>query len=357
MSTGRMNGTSTTKEYTPNVELVSLTDKPIETLFSIWFGSRNKMHLDTTVLWLITQGVSNFEFDSTKKEVDYIKKVICDAYPEIAGENHDDPVRVIHETVKNLVDSDLPPLEAVQFTFMVDDVPVAWRDQLVRGRRAMYWTQTSRTADLSMMDVNVNRSISRVGDEAVAIYENCVDVIRDAYKKLQDLGVPGEDIRLSPASMIQRDYWTINLRELIKVMNKRSDWIAQATMWTPILSEILRKIPRELADLIRDKSCRPNVKISKDDRGNLFVSDHHYDIENLDRYEGRDPQPCDPLWLAFKGYSGQTLDYDEYAHYQDLKSLYISLWSDEYLEVLGWCREDPTKKGYYDPQLSEVEEW
>ena len=89
----------------------------------------------------------------------------------------------------------------------------------------------------------------------------------------------------------------------------------------------------------------PNVRLSEKD-GQYTVSAHNYDIENMDRYTGKDPQPVDPLWLAYKGYS--MPEFTDMEFYEYLKSMYINIWPDEYLKVLGWDREHPEVKGPYD---------
>jgi len=349
---GRMDGQKRVQSFKPHVRLVSMTDNPIGTLFAVWYGSRNRNVHSAGDYECIYNKVP-FEDDGTWtyqniiQQINQAKQDIVEAYPEYAGEEKD-PIQVIKKTVEFLLDSDLPPLESVVFTFEVDDVAIAWRDQLVRDRRATYWTQTSRTMDLRTMDVNINESIERLGgSEAVDIYKSCVETIRDTYDKLMSLGVPSEDIRLNPPSMIQRDYWTITLRQLMKVLKKRTDWIAQATMWHPVISDLLKCLPDYISNMLKDKCCRPNVKVELID-GEYKVTDHHYDIENYDRYVGKDPQPCDPLWLAYRGYKMPEMTYQQQEHFYYLKSLYKNLWPIEYLKVLGW--DDYGKPTPYDPE-------
>ena len=68
--------------------------------------------------------------------------------------------------------------------------------------------------------------------------------------------------------------------------------------------------------------------------------------DNEDRYSGRDKIPCDPLWLAYKGYSMPA--HTDIQFYDYLKSLYIQIWKDEYLAVLGWDRAHPEVLGPFD---------
>lgn len=342
---GRMDQNSETRLFTPEVTCITSTPFAKEVLFCIWWGSRHKRSILTSILNDALNSVSKTSYQEK------ILREICEAYPEYAGEDKDDAHNVVNTIVKTLIDSDLPPLEAISFTFEIDNCTVAFREQLVRGRQSGYWTQTSRTMSLEYMDVNRATSIETLGGKkAVKIYDDTVDTIRRAYESLKALGVPEEDIRLQPSAQVHRVYWMTNLRVLLKTLNKRVDWIAQATLWSPVISGILSSLryylDSDLLNMIRSKSCTPKVGLSKTKDGELVVSSHTYDIENMDRYVGKDPQPVDPLWLAYKGYR-MPKDTDlKFYHY--LKGLYLNIWPDEYLEVLGWNRSDIDVQGKYD---------
>lgn len=347
---GRMDGTKSTREIVPTVKCIEKSQFPVSLLSAIWWGSRHKTAYIPDLwanLWFHEGDGSIDVMKYRDKEIDDIVK----AYPEYINENSKTPVRdIMTMLTKTILDSDLPPLEAVNFVFEVDNATVAWRDQLVRCRDAGYWVQTSRTMNLSTIDVNRAKSIEMFGGpEAVARYDDTVDYIRRTYEFLQSLGIPGEDIRLAPGAQVHRVYWFVNLRVLIRLIKKRADWIAQGSLWTPILGGIFDTLTNEdpfgeyavLLEMLRDMACKPAVTI-KDGK----VVAHHYDIENMDRYTGKDPQPCDPLWLAYHGY--KMPDHTDAKFYQYLKEMYINIWPSEYLEVLGWDKTDVNKKGPYD---------
>ena len=342
---GRIKGESYTGAIRPKVTIMSMTQYPIGTLFSLWWNSRHS----TTIYPCSVESIYTYKNQDPMFDED--KKMICEAYPEHAGPNGDDAVNVIHTIVRQVIEADLPPTESVQFTIDAQDVTVAWREQLVRSKFASYWTQTSRTADLRTMDVNMSDTVELFGgQEAVDLYKHCVDVIRDTYTKLIDLGVPVEDIRLAPEARVHRvPGWMISLRSLIKIMNKRSDWIAQSSLWAPIIAGIckgLREKSPALFELIKDVIGKPAVKLFRDEKGVLGVLEHHYSVENDDRLYNRDPQPVDPLYLV---YTGETMpEHTNLQFYDYMKSLFIQIWDDEYLEVLGWDRNNPDKLGPYD---------
>lgn len=339
----RMQQSKKTEQIRPSVSIVSISENPVGTIFCLWWGSRHKTRLSASFIEFIYSS----DLEDIQEYLPVIKE-ICDAYPEYAGDSGMDFKNVIHSIVTMVLKADLPPSESVLLTIEVDNVSVAWREQLVRSRVAGYWTQTSRTFDLRSMDVNMSDSVSLIGGaEAVKVYKDTVDTIRKAYERLMQLGVPSEDIRLQPQSQVHRVYWMINLRQLIKIMNKRSDWIAQASLWTPIIAGILKELRKTpLFNMLTCLVGQPPVSLTRDSLGNLSVSDHKMDIENEDRYYGRDPQPCDPLWLAYRGF--KMPDHTDKVFYEYLKSLFIQIWGDEYLEILGWDRSDYKLKGKYD---------
>ena len=347
---GRMDGSKVTKEFYPVVRCISKPAYPMSLLTSIWWGSRHSQEYSPGIFNLLRFTDCRDELDLYRYQ-DPIRESIRSAYPEYASEGDKKISTIMDNLVKTVIDSDLPPLEAINFVFEVDNASVAWREQLVRCRDAGYWVQTSRTMDLSTIDANRSKSIQMLGgDEAVKIYDDTVETIREAYEKLQALGVPGEDIRLAPSCQIHRVYWFVNLRVLIRLIKKRADWIAQGSLWVPILGGIFSTLTEDgdeeyntLMEMVRNVACKPAVVV-KDGK----VVEHHYDIENMDRYTGKDPQPCDPLWLAYHNYKmpkGTDIEFYKY-----LKSLYIKIWPKEYLDVIGWYSEDPDQLGDYDPE-------
>lgn len=348
---GRIKGTSKTEMIRPTVKLITSNQYPVGSIVAMWIGSRYENTVDpcdVDMIHNITDDDSYNYWDCSINLQNTARQLVED-YPEFATGNDllADAQNVINNVAKTVLMSNLPPLDALNFTFEIDNANVAWREQLVRGRQPQnFWTQTSRTADLTTVDINMSESIEHYGGaEAVNIYKDTCDTIREAYKKLAELGVPTEDIRLVPQGMTHRVYWMVPYRTLVSALKKRMSWIAQASLWTPIVediqSELFNCCPM-LADFIGQPS---DVRLA---HGRIVH--HTYDIENEDRFTGKDPQPCDPLWLAY--HERLMPEHTDINFYDQMKSYYIKLWSREVCDILGWDKDDPSKIGPYDRPFS-----
>lgn len=359
----RLKQSSKTGKIRPIIEMVSMTNNPIGTLFAVWHGSRHDYTVSAEDIQEIYDSDAAYlsdkvtAVDANWKRRAEIADKICKDYPEHAGADGTDVKNVIKMIVNQCIQSDVPAAEAVNFVIEIDHANVAWREQLVRSKIASYWTQSTRTIDMTTMDVNMSDSVELIGgEEAVKIYNDTVEYIREAYRQLEAMGVPIEDIRLQPQQHVHRVYWMISIRALIKILNKRSDWIAQASLWTPVIAGVCQKL-RELSlfDIIQDFVGKPPVTVSYEtDWDQYYVSEYMMNADNEDRYYGRDKLPCDPLWLASKGIT--MPENTDIAFYDYMKSMYIQIWDDRYLKVLNWDRNDPTKIGPYDRPYSWFEE-
>lgn len=359
MESKRLQQGSSTGKIRPVVSLVSMTENPVGTLFSVWHGTRSAKSVKANVVQALYRDSSNIFtsdwYNMRKDDPDFsgdkymnTAKELVARYPEHTGESGIDFHNVIKEVTKLVLKSNVPAGESVYFTFEIDNANVAWREQLVRGKHQQFWTQSTRTIDMTTMDVAMNDSIELIGGvEAVEIYEKTVEFIREAYRQLKALGVPEEDIRLQPQMHTHRVYWFISLRTLLTIINKRGDWIAQASLWTPIIAGVI-KILRDkgLYDIVKDFIGQPTATISKDENGKLIVSNYINIPDCEDRMNGYDPLPIDPLYLA---YTCKLMpEHTDIEFYDYMKSMFIQIWNDDVLEILGWDREHPDKLGPFD---------
>lgn len=340
----RMHQRSVTGLIHPKVKIISKTEYPIGSLFCVWSGTRYPDIMDPETVQRI------YDTENLEPKDKKVAKTICEWYPEYAGTSQNNYRKVILSIARKVIESNVPAGESVQFNIQIDDANVAWREQLVRGRISQqFWTMSTRIMDMTTMDVNMNDSVRLLGgSEAVKIYTDTVETIREAYRQLVDLGVPMEDIRLQPQGHTHRVYWMVPLRTLITILNKRSDWIAQTSLWSPIVAGVIKELRRiGLYEVVAPFIGKPMVKVTyHPDYEVYYVSEYLMNADNEDRYSGRDKIPCDPLWLAYKNY--KMPEHTDIQFYDYMKSMYIQIWQDEYLQVLGWDRENPTTIGKYD---------
>lgn len=342
----RMTGSSITKDFTPRTTCTSHTQFPVGTLFSVWHGSRHSYSIEPfDIEYLYTRNIDTYNCSIMEKGlIQYLRETYPEydlpGSPELVAFHH-----IITQVVKLAIKVDVQASEFVSYEFRVDDASVAWREQLVRKRQLHVWTQTSRVADMTSFDSTMMPSVDLLGGhEATEIYKNTVDTIRKAYSQLIELGVPSEDIRLQPQSHIHRVYFGGTLRSILKLVEDRTSWIAQATLWTPIVSGIVATLRTTLGDWILDL-LKPPATVSKSEDGKYTITDYKLVSDDQARYEGHDPLPVSPIYLAYKGLSN---NYKNKEFYDYMKSMYIKIWSDDILKAIDWDKDNPTKPGKYD---------
>lgn len=345
----RVHSNSITHEFIPETKLLSCTSNPVGTLFSVWHMSRWEDEVDPTSIEDLYWNYKDID--------DPISDYLIKCYPEYIKNNSDNNSKkahdIIREVVKLAIKCDVPASEFVSVELCTNKASVAWREQMVRNRRIHTWLQTSRTADMTSYDCNRIATIRQFGgDEAVKIYDNAVQMIRDTYKTLIEMGVPSEDIRLQTQGHIHRCMWGMDLRNLIKLVSKRASFIAQASLWGPINADVI-DILREMfgEEIIQDfvGKCE-DITYHKDDNGNIVLDNYKYINESEDRYYGKDYQPTDPLYLAF---TKKCLpEHTDIKFYDYMKSMYIKMWNSDILSILGWDRSNPEKVGKFDRPYS-----
>lgn len=335
---GVMNQKKRTTIIEPKVRLVTCSENLVSTIFIVWHGSRyNTMYTHEEINNILKLDESEYD-DNLQK----LSTRLSNEYGTKSGKE------AIVNTVNLCISMNLPITESIHFTFEVDEATVAWRDQLVRHRQAGIWVQTSRTRDARTIDIALPKSVETYGgDKGVEIYKDLSNKIRLAYEELIKLGVPQEDIRLQPGSSVHKVYFFVTLRTLVTIIKKRTSWIAQASLWTPIISQILDILDKKgIGKFLSTVRSDNGAKISRRDDGTLFISEYNFEMDAYHRYNGEDPLPVDPLYLAYKNL--EMPEHTDLKMYNYMKSQFINIWSDEYLEILGWDKNNPNKLGYYD---------
>lgn len=286
-------------ERGPRVDLIDFTPHPLETIYAIWHASRTDAETlnaaEVALELKRSRGLASFD----GRQIDpngmhyyapphfYIGPVPMDLS--------------FHEyylkEVTAIAHLDFPLKETVGFTFAFSNVPITWREQAVRQRRAVSWSQTSRTRDLS------NFYDKGYYDEPASIRENpdlharylrILADIQGFYRAAVAAGVHREDARcLQPTSQTHRIVQHYDARTLEATLEDRICFIAQAELWRPIIEQIRAHLVR-IDPLLAVLFHPPCIQ------GGKF---RHCPVEheNERRLDGRDPMgPC-PLYTLHRG--------------------------------------------------------
>lgn len=154
-------------------------------------------------------------------------------------------------------------LEFADFTFKICGVSRALTHQLVRHRIASYAQRSQRYCSEGGFDYVTPPTISR-NEEALEIYNNCIDEITKTYEKLQDLGIPNEDARMVlPNACCTEICVKMNLRTLIHFCNERLCTCAQweIRQLTRLMVEEVIKVAPELKEYLVPK-CEAHAPYS-----------------------------------------------------------------------------------------------
>ncbi|MGC9468941.1 MAG: FAD-dependent thymidylate synthase [Anaerolineae bacterium] len=119
-------------------------------------------------------------------------------------------------------------IEHAVATFEISGISRACSHQLVRHRLASYSQESQRYVDMSEPAMVVPDSV-RADPEAIAIWRDLRDYVKEAYQKLRDRGIRKEDARfVLPNAAATRIVVTMNFRELRHFFRLR---IAPQAQW------------------------------------------------------------------------------------------------------------------------------
>jgi len=275
----------------PKVKLITWTQDPIETIYTIW------------------QSGKTLEPVMSIKDV----KAICKTNKEFKAE--------VLRTFKAIIHSKIPIAENLNFTFVLSDVSIALREQLVRHRigtklddkigvdmipnlaDSTFWAQSMRLLPMDkFFSDNAYYYPEGLKDKVVTdecgmkypaglYYEKILKQIQTAYSNLIKAGVGFEDARmLLPLATTHRIVWTLNLSSLMHVIGKRSCWISQATLWNPIIEGMIEEICNKVSNEFRELATPPCIKNDK------FQGCIYTEI-NKERCENKDDNPPCSLYV------------------------------------------------------------
>lgn len=255
------------------VKLLSKTENVFTTISNIWQASRTNDPIDKEVI--LTQEVKDLFF--------------------------------------SLLQEDVPLMEMVELIFLLEDIPISLREQIVRHRLGIkfddrlgadivpelmdstFWCQSMRVMDMGCFASEGNYFVpeSIHSTLSLAKYDQAMKFAEIIYKQLIIVGVPREDARqVIPLGATHRMVWKLSLSALKHICSKRSCWIAQLGMWKPIIKGFVNemtKIDKRFYNLVTPP-CIQNEKF----QGCKFCEHNKKRVVG----EGEQMPPC-PLYLHY----------------------------------------------------------
>lgn len=310
----------------------SYTDDPVKAIWFMWEQSRCDDSIEVMEKRYEFLNDDGHSIDATNEE----KKDLLE-HAELNGIKL--PVDGMHPAwrFQLLLQNDVPIMESIKYSFMVEEIPVSFREQLVRHRvgskvgpqlfvddepgisDTTYWSQTSRVRDLQNFVQNGNFftpdldkkekkpiKVSEDGpplahqllsdgmtDEGVFLYG--MKATQWAYRELRAREYKPEICReVLPSCTTHRTTWTVNLKSIRHVFGHRTCWIAFAGYWHPIIEGVINELVEKVSPMFRVLANPPCI----DKKTNKYTS-CIFQHENQHRMPGgNDPGvPCS-LWLG-----------------------------------------------------------
>ncbi len=309
----------TEKNLDPTVKLVSHTYAPVETLCHLWDASREEGEVKSVEDML-----------HEKRMVDSDSR-LPDTHKQPHYEHNLEAVNKRQELFLQILDAGIPVAENVSFTFMLDNVSIALREQMVRHRigakvgdrvgmdhapdlsDSSWWSQSMRILNMGefadrgkyVIPDTVNHRPTEYYDysggddqsrrlEALEVYESFMHKAQEAYKALVKAGVPMEDARnVIPLAATHRISWTLNLAALKHIVGKRGCWILQLGIWKPIIVGMINALADQIDPVFRRLITPPCMKGDK-------YTGCKFCIDNERRDEGKDALPPCSLWTKME---------------------------------------------------------
>ena len=145
---------------------------------------------------------------------------------EVTDEHRREALEAMQATVLN------GPLEAVQFTFLIEGVSRAIANQMTRNRFSFFAQESLRFAVAEDWAAEVPLPPSLAGqrdeDPAVMMWRRALNHAEDSYAALVGAGMPAEEARgVLPLDITTRLHWVVSLRTLLTEAGKRTCTQAQ----------------------------------------------------------------------------------------------------------------------------------
>ncbi len=257
------------------VKLISWTRDPLETIYLLWQASRTQEEIS----------MQHLKFNLLKS-------------PTLRDN--------VIEIFRKVLQSAIPVSENISFTFLLENVSIAFREQMVRHRVGVkvgdrigvdivpdihdstWWSQSMRVLDMRDFAERGAYEIPESIDKHLSgkdTFIRAMHYIATAYQILIDSEIPAEDARMVlPLATQHRISWTLNLSTLKHIISKRSCWILQLGLWEPIITGMIEELCRKVDPIFRVLATPPCMS-GDNYTGCKFV------LDNSNRILGIDPLP------------------------------------------------------------------
>lgn len=234
------------------VTLVSGPQNPVETIYTLWQQSRTRDPL------LDPAEVAKWDVEKRER----------------AG---------VDDIFQKVIQSAIPVAENLFFVFVLENVSIELREQMVRHRIGVkqgdrlgadmvpdlqgstWWSQSMRILDMGTFfddgDYRLPESIA-ANPVAQVWYQAALRKAQDAYHSMVGLGVPAEDARaVIPLGATHRLSWGLSFPAIQHILSKRSCWILQLGLWEPVIRGVLDELTNKVHkafNVLRDPPCFTN---------------------------------------------------------------------------------------------------
>lgn len=279
----------------PSARLLSTMEHPVATLWCLWKASRS-----TGPIPSVQQVMEDMALhESVRQEV--------------------------MQTFDEVVNNDISVAENLDFVFLLENVPISLREQMVRHRighrfgenfgvdivpgdvQDSWWSQTTRILDMGTFAADENYFTPDTIDDrpvkwlfnakedftANELYVQFMKYCESTYNAFVEAGIPKEDARqIIPLAATSRISWKMNYQSLKHILKRRTCWIAQLGMWEGIIHDMVNDLAEKVHPVFRSLAQPPCF------RGHDWVG-CPFGADNLERIRGvRDEIPPCPLYCT-----------------------------------------------------------
>jgi len=196
------------------------------------------------------------------------------------------------DLITKLMEEEVPVLRHIKFTFIIEDMSISFREQLVRTQWDDYWIQSGRITDWE----NLKTEDPKCCEDGVLglIYEDIMDEVFNFVALAKEKGYAPEDYRdIIPVGALHRGAWTCSLQSLLQRLRKRTCWVAQSDKWFPVLYQVSEQI-RDYNAAFTD-ICLPPCKDREWNHKGCTIAQ-----TMSDRVAGTDPLPVCPIYAQYE---------------------------------------------------------